>query len=183
MAARNGPGRISRGQLVGRWVALTVWAELVWTLLTWTLTVEQVLVGFVVSAAAATVLVPLGPVIRPWAVLAPRRLLTMVCFAGSGAYLVVAANAKLTRRVWSPSRPLSSGMVVVPTSARTDAELAVVGLVTSVIVDNQLVALDRNSGTLAYHAVAVPPGDRDAVRSAVNAPVERFLPGLLGSRS
>jgi multicomponent Na+:H+ antiporter subunit E len=71
-------------------------------------------------------------------------------------------------------------MVVVPTQARTDAELATVGLVTSLIVDNQLVDLDRDTHQLQYHAVSVPPRDRDQAVAAINGPVERFLPALTG---
>jgi len=163
---------------VGRFVSTTVWCFLVWVLLTWTLTVEQLLVGLVVAVVVAAVLTPLGQVVAPWAVLRPRRAVAVVLLLGSALLSVAVANAKLTRRIWLPSRPLSSGMVVVPTSARSDGELAVVGLVTSLIVDNQLVDLDRDAHELQYHAVAVPGRDPDEARAAITAPVERFLPAF-----
>jgi multicomponent Na+:H+ antiporter subunit E len=69
-------------------------------------------------------------------------------------------------------------MVVVPTGARTDGELAAVGLLTSLIVDNQIVDLDRERHELQYHAVDVPPPDPDQARAGINEPVERFLPTI-----
>jgi multicomponent Na+:H+ antiporter subunit E len=47
-------------------------------------------------------------------------------------------------------------MVIVPTSQRSAGGLTAVGLVTSLIVDNQLVDLDRDGAQLQYHAVEVP---------------------------
>jgi multicomponent Na+:H+ antiporter subunit E len=163
---------------LGRFVSTAVWCFLVWVLLTWTLTVEQLLVGLVVAVVVAAVLAPLGEVVAPWAVLRPRRGAAVVLLLGTALVRVVVANAKLTRRIWAPSRPLSSGMVVVPTAARSDGELAVVGLVTSLIVDNQIVDLDRDAHELQYHAVAVPDRDPDRARAAITAPVERFLPAF-----
>jgi multicomponent Na+:H+ antiporter subunit E len=69
-------------------------------------------------------------------------------------------------------------MVVVPTHERSDLGLTTVGLVTSLIVDNQIVDLDRRRHQLQYHAVDVPEGGRKAARAAINEPVERCLEGL-----
>jgi multicomponent Na+:H+ antiporter subunit E len=69
-------------------------------------------------------------------------------------------------------------MVVVPTHERSDLGLTTVGLVTSLIVDNQIVDLDRRRHELQYHAVAVPEGGPEAAREEINAPVERCLEGL-----
>ena len=50
-------------------------------------------------------------------------------------------------------------MVIVPTTESSDGGLAAVGLITSLIVDNQIVDLDRATHRLQYHAVAVPSLD------------------------
>ncbi|MDP9092658.1 MAG: Na+/H+ antiporter subunit E [Actinomycetota bacterium] len=163
-----------------RFASLTIWAYAVWILLTWTRTAEQLLVGLGVALVVAGALAPLGEVVAPWNLLRPRRLVALLAFSASALAHVVLANAKLTRRIWLPSRPLSSGMVLVPTLARSDGELATVGLVTSLIVDNQIVDLDRDTHQLQYHAVAVPPRERDRAVAAINGPVERFLPALTG---
>jgi multicomponent Na+:H+ antiporter subunit E len=155
-----------------------MWAYAVWILLTWTRTAEQLLVGAGIAVAVAAALSPLGPVVAPWTILHPRRLLALVLFSLSAMRRVMTANASLSRRIWSPSRPLRSGMVIVPTRACTDGELAVVGLVSSLIVDNQIVDLDREKAELQYHAVSVPDRDPDRARAAINGPVERFLPAF-----
>jgi multicomponent Na+:H+ antiporter subunit E len=69
-------------------------------------------------------------------------------------------------------------MVVVPTRERSDLGLTTVGLVTSLIVDNQIVDLDRRRHLLQYHAVDVPEGSPEDKRAAINEPVERALEGL-----
>jgi multicomponent Na+:H+ antiporter subunit E len=69
-------------------------------------------------------------------------------------------------------------MVIVPTDARTDGGLAAVGLISSLIVDNQIVDVDRGRHLLQYHAVTVPEGGRRAAREAINGPVERMLEPL-----
>jgi multicomponent Na+:H+ antiporter subunit E len=165
---------------VRRFVGLTVWAYAVWVVLTWTRTAEQLLVGLVVALLVAAAMTPLGEVAAPWSVLRPRRLTALVWFAISALGQVVMANVKLSRRIWTPSRPLRSGMVIVPTQARTDGELATVGLVSSLVVDNQIVDLDRDVHRLQYHAVDVPPRDPDQAVAAINGPVERFLPAITG---
>ncbi|HZZ97810.1 MAG TPA: Na+/H+ antiporter subunit E, partial [Jatrophihabitantaceae bacterium] len=81
----------------------------------------------------------------------------------------------LARRIWAPSRPVPSGMVIVPTSARTDRELGSVALITSLIVDNQIVDLDRSRDELQYHAVAVAAGSKRDRAEHINAPVERLI--------
>jgi multicomponent Na+:H+ antiporter subunit E len=163
-----------------RFVCLTVWAYAVWVVLTWTRTAEQLVVGLVIALVVAAALSPLGEVAAPWNILRPRRLSALVVFGFSALGHVVVANAKLSRRIWAPSRPLRSGMVIVPTQARTDGELATVGLVSSLIVDNQIVDLDRDAHQLQYHAVDVPPRDRDQAVAAINGSVERFLPAITG---
>jgi multicomponent Na+:H+ antiporter subunit E len=71
-------------------------------------------------------------------------------------------------------------MVIAATEAETDGALTAVGLLTSLVVDNQLVDLDRPRRLLQYHAVVVPPGGPDEVRAAINGPIERLLAPLVG---
>ena len=182
MTVRGGGGLAARqgAERARALLSNAIWAYAVWILLTWTRTAEQLVVGAVVAVVVAAALTPLGAVVAPWTILHPRRLLALVLFAVSAMWRVGAANASLSRRIWSPSRPLRSGMVIVPTQARTDGELAMVGLVSSLIVDNQIVDLDRDNAELQYHAVAVPDRDPDRARAAINGPVERFLPAFAG---
>jgi len=158
-----------------RLAGLFCWAFGVWVLLTWTLTAEQLIFGAVVAVAVALALAPLGNVAGPWRLLRPRA------FAG-GIWLVIAApgrvlmaNLRLSRRIWDPRRPLSSGMVITPTRERADWGLTGVGLISSLIVDNQIVDLDRRAHELQYHAVAVPEGGPEHVREQVNGPIEDLL--------
>jgi multicomponent Na+:H+ antiporter subunit E len=163
-----------------RVAALFCWAFLVWVLLTWTLTLEQMLAGAAVAAAVAVALAPLGEVAGPWRLLAPRRFAAVCALAGVAAVRVVEANVRLSWRIWSPSRPLRSGMVIVPTAERSAAGLTAVGLITSVIVDNQIVDLDRAGAELQYHAVEVPGGGQAEARAKINGPVEDLLAGAEG---
>ncbi|HEX6471256.1 MAG TPA: Na+/H+ antiporter subunit E [Streptosporangiaceae bacterium] len=165
-----------------RVLSLCCWTFLVWVLLTWTSMAETLLFGAGIAVAAAVALAPLGDVVRPWRLLRPRRLATVVRLALVAAGQVVTANLRLSRRIWAPSRPLRSGMVVAPTHATSDGGLAAVGLLTSVIVDNQLVDVDRFDRRLQYHAVAVPEGDPEQVREAINGPVERLVGRLEDER-
>jgi multicomponent Na+:H+ antiporter subunit E len=158
-----------------RVTGLFCWAFGVWMLLTWTLTVEQLLFGACIAAVVALALAPLGTVAGPWRLLRPRAL-------AGGAWLLIAtagrvflANLSLSRRIWDPRRPLASGMVIAPTRERADGGLAAVGVISSLIVDNQLVDLDARAHELQYHAVAVPGGDAEQVRQQVNGPVEDLL--------
>jgi multicomponent Na+:H+ antiporter subunit E len=166
---------------VRRIVGLGVWAFLVWSLLTWTFTVEQVAFGIGVAALVTVGLAPLGSAPRPWRF---RPTLRGV-MAGLGLVrLAVAklakANVELARRVWLPGRPLRSGMVVTTTTQHSPAGLATVGVITSLIVDNQLVDLDRQRHELQYHTVAVPTRSQPPARAAINGPVERLLDEAAG---
>jgi multicomponent Na+:H+ antiporter subunit E len=161
-----------------RVVALFCWTFLVWMLLTWTSMTETLLFGAGIAAAVAFALAPLGDVVRPWVALRPRRLVVLARLSLVVAGRVVMANLRLSRRIWAPSRPLRSGMVVAATRASSPGGLTAVGLLTSVIVDNQLVDVDRFGHRLHYHAVAVPDGDPEQVRDAINGPVERLVARL-----
>lgn len=158
-------------------LALAAWCFLVWILLTWTATAEQLVFGLIVSVLAALALAPLGPVVGPWSLLRPRRLLAVVRLGGFALARIVAANLSLTRRIWSPARPLSSGMVIVPTQTESDGEVAATALITSLIVDNQLVDLDRRRAEFQYHVVSTPQGD---AYDEINGPVERRVRAVRG---
>ena len=160
---------------VARALGLAAWCLIVWILLTWTVTAEQYAFGIGISIAIGLALAPLGPVVPPWAVLAPRRLWRTLGLLITSLGRIVSANVRLAARIWAPSRPLRSGMVIVPTSQRSLFGLTVVGLVTSVVVDNQIVDVDRRREELQYHAVTVPEGGPEAARAKINEPVERFL--------
>jgi multicomponent Na+:H+ antiporter subunit E len=157
--------------------ALAGWAYLLWILLTWTRTAEQLLVGAGIAVLVAVTMAPLGPVAAPWRLLLPRRAWALVRLIANALWRILRANLSLARRIWSPSRPLQSGMIVVPTAERSDAGLAGVGLISSLIVDNQIVDLDRDRALLQYHAVSIPPGDP---ADSVNRPIERLLRPLVG---
>lgn len=163
-----------------RVIALFGWAFLIWVLLTWTVSVEQLLFGAGIALAVAVALAPLGEVAGPWRLVTPRRLAAAARLLALAAGRIVAANVRLSLLIWHPRPPLRSGMVVVPTAQRSDGGLTAVGLVTSVIVDNQLVDLDRSRGRLQYHAVEVPAGGPGRVREQINGPVERVLAAFGG---
>jgi multicomponent Na+:H+ antiporter subunit E len=160
-----------------RAVALWCWAFAVWILLTWTPTAEQFLFGAGVAAAVAVALAPLGPVAGPWKLLTPRRLAAVLALLLMAAWRIVLANLRLSRLIWDPwlRLRLRSGMVITPTQERSDGGLAAVGLITSLIVDNQIVDLDPSRAQLQYHAVEVPDGGAQQARDAINGPVERWL--------
>jgi multicomponent Na+:H+ antiporter subunit E len=158
-----------------RVVALLCWAFLVWVLLTWTLTLEQLLFGVAAAVIVAVALAPLGEVAGPWRLLTPRRLAAAGAIGILAARRIVLANLRLSWLIWNPRRPVRSGMVIVPTSQRSEGGLTAVGLITSLIVDNQLVDLDRRAGQLQYHAVEVPEGGPEEARKAINGPVEDRL--------
>lgn len=163
--------------LAARTAALFCWAYAAWVLLTWTRTAEQLLTGAAIALAVAVALVPLGTAAGPWALLAPRRLAAAALLAGFAAVRIVAANLALSRLIWHPRlrERLRTGMIVVPTAERSAAGLTAVGLVTSLIVDNQLADLDPSRARLQYHAVQVPPGGPEQAREHVNGPVEEIL--------
>lgn len=173
----------TRAALAARWAALFCWAFLVWVLLTWTLTTEQLLFGAAVAAAVAVALAALGPVPGPWVLLAPRRLAGLVVLLAVTAGRVARSNLLLARRIWAPGRPLSSGMVVATTDGRGAGWLTAIGLMTSVVVDNQLVDLDASRGELQYHAIEVPAGGRDGATRAITGPAGRLLAPLAGGTS
>ena len=154
-------------------VALALWAGITWILLSWTATVEQAVYGVVVSVGVAVVLSPLGPVARPWRVLYPRRLARLAAVAATSAGRIVWANLVLARRVWSPSLPIRTGMLVVPTELKTDGGVTAIGLLGSIIVDHQLV--DLEPGRLQYHAVWVASEDPVEARERINGSLERLL--------
>ncbi|GAA1121588.1 hypothetical protein GCM10009630_19340 [Kribbella jejuensis] len=129
---------------------LTFWCFLVWLALTSLLTVESLVTGSVVSLLVAWSLAPLGSVVRPW------RALSMLRLAGFVAFKVLRANLSLARRIWTLSLPLATGMVIVPTRFEDESRVAAVGIISSLIVDNQLIDLDRSRRELLYHCVAVP---------------------------
>ncbi len=168
--------------MLRRVAALFCWAFGVWVLLTWTLTAEQMLFGAGAAAAVALALAPLGDVAGPWRLLQPRRLTAAVTLGLMAAGRIVVANLRLSRRIWAPSRPLRSGMVISATRESSDGGLTAVGLLTSVIVDNQLVDVYRSGHRLQYHAVATPDGDAEQVREAINGPVERLVARLEDGR-
>lgn len=168
--------------MIARAFSLAIWAFGVWLFLTWTVTAESLTFGAALALAVGIAMAPFGEVVRPWLLLDPRRLFAIIRLAISAAFRIVRANLGLARRIWSPSRPLSSGMVIVPTQLRTEAGLGATGLITSLIVDNQIVDLDRRRHLLQYHAVAVPHGDKQQQAEAINAPIERLI-GRIDRRS
>ena len=160
-----------------RVIALFCWAYGVWVLLTWTRTAEQLLFGAGIAAAVAVSLAPLGEVAGPWSLLTPRRLAGTVVLLLLAARQIVAANLRLSRLIWDPRlrQRLRTGMIIVPTSQDSAGGLTAVGLITSVVVDNQLADLDRSARQLQYHAVEVPGGGPEQAREHINGPVERVM--------
>jgi multicomponent Na+:H+ antiporter subunit E len=163
-----------------RIAGLTGWAYLAWLLLTWTRTLEQQLSGLVLALAVGIVLAPLGDVAAPWRLLSPRRLVAVGRLILVTLGRVVVANVDLARRVWSPGRPLRTGMVVVPTTMRSDGGLAATGLITSLIVGNQIVDLDRQRHEMQYHAIDVAHGNRHHPEDDINLPIERLITAIVG---
>ena len=171
-----------------RVLALSCWAYLVWVLLTWTLTLETQLFGAGVALAVAVLLAPLGEVAPPWRLLAPRRLAGAAALLASVAGRVVVANLRLSRLIWHPrlrrpGGPLRAGMVIVPTRYQAAGPLTAVGLITSLIVDNQITDLDVGRRQLQYHAVVVPDGGPEQAREEINGPVERLLAPFAGGQA
>lgn len=166
-----------------RVASLALWLFAIWVLLTWSpFTLEQELFGVAFAVAVATVLAPFGGVVAPWRPLDPRRLLAIGWLVLDTLVRIVRANVVLACRIWAPSRPLRSGMVIVPTHVRSPGALTAVGLISSLIVDNQITDVDRRRHRLQYHAVSVPEGGPAARRAAINGPVERRLKPLLDRR-
>ena len=132
--------------------------------------------GAVTSVLAALVISPLGPAARPWLLLDVRRLGRLLALAGVSLVRIIRANVGLARRVWSPTLPLRSGMLVFPTKMKSDGGVTAVALVSSVIVDNQLV--DVEPGRFQYHAVWITSTDPDEAYEAINGPLERLVQPL-----
>jgi multicomponent Na+:H+ antiporter subunit E len=166
---------------LGRVANLSMWLFGVWVLLTWSpFTLEQELFGAGFAVTVAVVVAPFGGVIPPWRLLNPRRLLAIGRLLVETLLRINRANLELAYRIWAPSRPISSGMVIVPTHQRSPGGLTAVGLISSLIVDNQIVDLDRRSHHLQYHAVSVPEGGPRRRRDAINRPIEAMLEPLVG---
>lgn len=158
--------------------AIAIWAFAAWLLITWTATAEQLTFGALLAIAIGLVLAPLGAVVAPWRLLDPRRLVALARLVGSVAAQIVRANLVLASRIWRPSRPLRSGMVVLPTRARSDGVIAASALITSLVVENQFVDLDRRKHRVQYHVMDKPEGSQRQRSAAVNAPVEALVHGV-----
>ena len=169
--SKSMPSRRIAVRLAGLWC----WCYLVWVLLTWTLTVEQQAFGVCIAAAVAVALAPLGEVAGPWRLLRPRALAGGAWLLLSAAWRILLANVGLARRIWDPRRPLASGMVITPTRERADWGLTATGIISSLIVDNQITDLDPGAHELQYHAVEVPGGGQEEAYQAINGPVEGLL--------
>lgn len=175
MADENAQRRRRRRTLFAHGISVFALCYFVWTLLTWTLTLENLTVGAAVSVLVTAAMSPLladTGTIR----ITPRRIAKAVMLGALVAKNIVVANVVLARRIWSPSRPIRTGMVVVPTKVRSDAGLCAVGVITSLIVDNQIVDVDRARHTMLYHAIVVP--DADAAYDDVNGPVDQRVAEL-----
>ncbi|MBV8950084.1 MAG: Na+/H+ antiporter subunit E [Actinobacteria bacterium] len=158
--------------MIRRFVVLTTWAFLTWVLLTWTLTVEQLAFGAGIAVAVALALLPADRGVAPWKILEPARLWHVLRLGVKAGRRLVVANLVLARRIWTPSLPIRPGMVVVHTSTRTAAGATAVGIVTSLIVDNQLVDVDPDRHELMYHWIWVQTTDPQQARQLINGPIE-----------
>lgn len=156
---------------------MAVWLWLLWLVLSWTATVEQVAYGFVFAVVLAVPLSALGPVARPWRLLHPVRVFGAICLAGAYLRRMAAANLQLARRIWLPSRPLRSGMVVVDDPTETDGSCTALGLMTSTVVDNQLVDLgqDRGSRAMQYHGVWITNDDPASNADKIFGPLVKWI--------
>jgi multicomponent Na+:H+ antiporter subunit E len=161
--------------VVTRFVATFSWTMAAWIVLTWTLSAEQLIFGAATAAAVALLVSPLGPIARPWRLLEPRRLVRLITVAGSCLVRIAAANLSLARRIWSPGLPIRPGMLVVPTRVTSEGGLIAVGLLSSVIVDNQLVDLDLRHRELEYHAVWIETTDPERARESINGRLEDLI--------
>jgi len=164
-----------------RHLSLFVWALAVWVLLTWTRTLEQLLVGVAVAAGTAVACAPLGPVAAPWTQLRPDRLIAAARLVVWSAGRIVVANLSLSRRIWSPGRPLRPGMVIVGTDVGSDGALTAVALISSLIVDNQCVDLDGERCEIQYHSVWIDSPGPEANRGRINGPLDARLRRLTGA--
>lgn len=160
-------------ELAQRWVALLGWCFAAWLLLSGTTTRDSLLAGLVVAGIVAAALAPLGTVVGPWTLVSPTRIGPQLKLAARVLAGITTANLDLVRRTWALPRPdVTPGMVIIPTRARTDAELTAVGTLTSLVVDNQFVDVDRSTHELLFHCMAVPIGGPEARREEISAAVE-----------
>lgn len=171
-----------------RWagyVAMALWLWAIWLLLSWTATVEQLVYGAVFAVLMAVPLSALGNVVRPWRVLAPRRLVALIVLTGGYLFRLAAANVRLARRIWTPSRPLRSGMVLIDSPTHGDGALTALGLITSTVVDNQLIDVDDTSTPprLQYHGVWISSSDPARNASAILDRFPDWLRGVEGTAS
>jgi multicomponent Na+:H+ antiporter subunit E len=111
----------------------------------------------------------------PWRLLRPRALAGGARLLLSAAWRILLANVELSRRIWDPRRPLASGMVITPTRERTGWGIAATGVISSLIVDNQITDLDARAHEFQYHAVEVPDGGKEEAYQQINKPVEDLL--------
>jgi multicomponent Na+:H+ antiporter subunit E len=160
-------------------VALAIWCFIAWSALIWTPTVESSIAGAALSVLVAWLLASLGPVVRPWRMLMPGRLPAIVRLTGWVATQVVRANVRLARRIWTPSLPLATGVVVVPTRFADEGRVGAVGIISSLVVDNQIIDLDRSRRELVYHCIVVPAPGRGYEQ--INGPLERRIAALTGA--
>lgn len=167
------------GSAVARAAVLAVWAYGVWLLLTWTVTAEQLAFGAGLAVATGIALCRVVTPVSPLRVLSPRFFAGLVALSAASLGRIVRANVELAARIWAPRRPLHSGMIIVPTVAPTPTAMAASGLITSLIVDNQIADLDAERAEFQYHAISVPEGDAAQRAEAINAPTERWLGRLL----
>lgn len=174
-AVLTGTGRGNQQTALRRGAALFLWTFVGWIVVTWTRSAEQLIFGAIASVLVAVACAPLGDVVPPWRLFEPRRIVVVARIAGLVVVNLVKANLSLSRRIWSPSRPLRPGMVIVPTNLRSEGALTAVGILTSLIVDNQIVDLDRRTNELQYHAVWVTTDDGQENRARMNGPIERLV--------
>jgi multicomponent Na+:H+ antiporter subunit E len=141
-------------------LSLFCWCLPLWLLLSGTVSTEVLVTGVAVAVFSTWVLVPLGGVRGPSALLRPKRVLPVAKLAGTLSWQVCRANLVMARRVWSREPPPRTGMVVVTTQARGLGPVAAVGLLTSLVVDNQVVDVDLASNQMLYHCLDVPPAGK-----------------------
>ena len=152
------------------------WALITWLVLTWTVSAQQVVAGVVIAVGAAFALAPLAPVAAPWSVLAPSRAWRVLAIAGDCAVRIVEANVVLARRIWDPRLPIRTGMLVFPTPLRSEGALGAAGILSSLVVDNQIV--DLETGHLQYHAIWAEPSDPAHAHRRVMGRLEPLVHGL-----
>ena len=151
---------------------LAAWCFLAWLMLSLSVSVESLVTGLVLSLGAAAALSPLGEVPGPWTLLRPRRVGATAPPGGwAGGRLHAREPPDGPARVDAPPAA-AHGDGRRRDAARTDGQVGAVGLLTSLVVDNQVIDVDLDERTMLYHCVEVPRGEP---YDAVNGPVERRL--------